>query len=161
TTITANGDDISNVTLMAAKPSQLTGRVVVDPTAQSSLPSPLMLGLQSAETAGIPAPPPPPARVGDDLTFEIKSPPRRMRVLLGGLGPPPQGWGVRAVRVNGIDVTDAGVEFKPGEDVSGVEVELTNKVTTVTGTVTMSGEASKDYTAIAFAQDKAKWTGAP
>jgi hypothetical protein len=162
TTITANGADISNITLIAATPSQLTGRVVVDPTALSSLPSPLMIGLLSAENAGIPAPPPPPARVADDLTFEIKSPPGRMRLMLGGLGPPPQGWGLRSVRVNGIDVTDAGVEFKPGEDVSGVEVELTNKLTTVTGAVTMSGgEPSKDYTAIAFAQDKAKWTGAP
>jgi hypothetical protein len=161
-TVTLNGEDVSNVTLTAAKPSQLTGRVIIDPSALNALPPTLMIGLQSADTTGIPAPPPPPARVADDMTFEIKSPPGRMRLLLGGFGPPPPGWGVRSVRVNGIDVTDTGVEFKPGEDVTGVELELTNKLTTVTGLVTMGGgEASKDYTAIVFAQDKAKWTGAP
>jgi len=57
-------------------------------------------------------------------------------------------------------VTDAGIEFKPNEDISGVEVELTNKVTTISGTVkTSRGEPSKDYTAVVFAQDKEKWTG--
>ena len=70
------------------------------------------------------------------------------------------GWSIRSVRLNGVDVTDAGIEFKPNEDISGVEVELTNKVTTISGTVkTSRGELSKEYTAIVFAQDKEKWTG--
>jgi hypothetical protein len=114
-----------------------------------------------ANVSGIPAPPPPPARMGDDFTFEIKSTPGVMRLMLGGaFGPPPADWSIRSVRLNGMDVTDAGIEFKPNEDISGVEVELTNKVTTISGTVkTSRGELSKDYTAIVFAQDKEKWTG--
>jgi hypothetical protein len=64
------------------------------------------------------------------------------------------------VRLNGADVTDAGIDFKPNEDISGVEVELTNKLTTISGLVRNSrGEVSKDYTTIVFAQDKEKWTG--
>ena len=84
-----------------------------------------------------------------------------MRIMLGGgFNAPPTGWAVRSVRVNGVDVTDAGIEFKPNEEISGVEVELTNKLTTISGLVTNSrGEASKDYTAIVFAQDKDKWAG--
>jgi hypothetical protein len=84
-----------------------------------------------------------------------------MRLMLGaGFGPATEGWSIRSVRVNGVDVTDAGIEFKPNEDISGVEVELTNKVTTIAGTVKSSrGELSTEYTAIVFAQDKEKWTG--
>jgi len=64
--------------------------------------------------------------------------------------------------VNGVDVTDTGIDFRPNEDVSGVELELTNKLTAISGGVTNSrGETAKDYTAIAFSQDKEKWTGAP
>ena len=160
-TVTVTGDDIANVQLVAAKPSTLTGRVIVDPAAASSLPRPVMIRAFPANVSGIPAPPPPPARVADDFTFEIKSTPGVMRLMMGGgFGPPPEGWSIRSVRLNGVDVTDAGIEFKPNEDVSGVEVELTNKVTTISGTVkTSRGELSKDYTAIVFAQDKEKWTG--
>jgi hypothetical protein len=106
--------------------------------------------------------PPVPARMADDLTFEIKSTPGVVRLSLMGnsFGQPPDGWSIRFVRLNGVDVTDAGIEFKPNEDISGVEVELTNKVTTISGTVkTSRGELSKEYTAIVFAQDKERWTG--
>ena len=68
------------------------------------------------------------------------------------------GWTIRSVRLNGADITDAGVEVRPGEDVAGVEVEMTNKVTTVSGLVTNArGETATDYSAIAFAQDRDKW----
>ena len=159
--ITVTGEDIADVHLVAAKPSTLTGRIVVDPAAVGSLPQPLMIGLAPASFLGIPAPPPPPARVADDFSFEIKSTPGLMRFTLGGgFNVPPTGWSIRSVRVNGVDVTDAGLEFKPSEDITGVEVELTNKLTTISGTVRNArGEASKDYTAVVFAQDKEKWTG--
>ncbi|MBZ5557337.1 MAG: carboxypeptidase-like regulatory domain-containing protein [Acidobacteriia bacterium] len=159
--VTVAGEDVSDVHLVAAKPSRLTGRVIVDPAAVSALPPTLMLSLFPVNIVGIPAPPPPPARIADDFTFETKSTPGRMRIMLGGgFNAPPTGWAVRSVRVNGVDVTDAGIEFKPNEEISGVEVELTNKLTTISGLVTNSrGEASKDYTAIVFAQDKDKWAG--
>src|SRR4029077_11706225 len=44
------------------------------------------------------------------------------------------------------------------EDVSGLEVEFTNRLTTITGLVTNArGEGVKDYSAIAFSQDREKW----
>jgi len=160
-TVTVTGDDLTNVVVVAAKPTTLTGRVIVDPAAASSLPRQLMIRAFPANFAGM-GPPPAPARMADDLTFEIKSTPGVMRLSLMGnsFGQPPDGWSIRFVRLNGVDVTDAGIEFKPNEDISGVEVELTNKVTTISGTVkTSRGELSKEYTAIVFAQDKERWTG--
>ena len=62
------------------------------------------------------------------------------------------------MRLNGTDITDAGIEFKAGEDIAGLEVEMTNKVTAISGLVTNArGEPVKDYSAIAFAQDREKW----
>jgi Carboxypeptidase regulatory-like domain len=160
-TVTVTGEDLADVHLVAAKPTTLSGRVIVDSAAASSLPRQLMIRAFPTNFAGM-GPVPAPARVSDDLTFEIKSTPGVMRLSLMGnsFGQPPDGWSIRFVRLNGVDVTDAGIEFKPNEDVTGVEVELTNKVTTVSGTVkTSRGELSKEYTAIVFAQDKEKWTG--
>src|SRR6185369_8500855 len=68
------------------------------------------------------------------------------------------GWTIRSVQLNGSDITDAGVDVKPGEDMSGVEIELTNKLTTISGLVTNArGQAVKEYTALAFSQDRDRW----
>jgi protocatechuate 3,4-dioxygenase beta subunit len=70
----------------------------------------------------------------------------------------PKGWFFKRVTVNGEDVTDKGIEFKPGEDVSGIDIELTNRSTTLNGTVTDDrGQALKDYTVVIFAEEQAKW----
>ena len=34
---------------------------------------------------------------------------------------------MKSVKLNGIDITDTGVEFKTGETTSGLEIELTSK----------------------------------
>jgi len=70
----------------------------------------------------------------------------------------PKGYVLKAVRFNGEDVTDRGVEFKAGEDVSGLEIELTSTVQTVTGTVASdTSQPVKDYTVVMFAADQQKW----
>jgi hypothetical protein len=158
--ITVSGEDLTDVRLAAAKPTSATGRLIVDPAAASQLPPTLSLGICPTSVNGaLAAPPPPPVRVNDDYTFELKSPPGIMRVSLGGFGPAPAGWAIKAVRVNGTDVTDTGIEFKPNEDLTGLEVELTNKLNVVGGLVTSGNDPAKEYTVVVFAQDKEKWTG--
>jgi protocatechuate 3,4-dioxygenase beta subunit len=70
----------------------------------------------------------------------------------------PKGWALKSVKFNGEDVTDRGIEFKPGEDVAGLEIELTNKTQSIAGGVTTgSGEVAKDYTVVVFTDDQQKW----
>lgn len=58
--------------------------------------------------------------------------------------------------MNGADVTD-GLTFGT-DDVSGLEVELTNKVPDLSGQVTNgNGDAVLDYFAVAFPQDDQQW----
>ena len=154
TTITATGDDINDLNLIAAKPSSATGRIMMDPAAATTLPQGLMLFAMSMEPGGMTFGGMPPTRIADDGTFELKASPGRMRINMAGT----PGWTIRSIRLNGTDITDTGLEFKPNEDVSGIEIEITNKVTTITGLVTNArGETVKNYAAIAFAQDREKW----
>ena len=155
--ITLGGDDITGVRLIGSKPSIAAGRVVVDPGAAGSLqPSRIQLMLQPVvfdmpmmNSAG-------PSVVNDDFTFELKTRPGKMRVQLAGPG---QGWSIRAVRYRGQDITDPGFEFRANENISDLEVELTNRETTLSGLVTNArGAAVKDYAVVVFPRDRDKWS---
>ena len=62
------------------------------------------------------------------------------------------------MRYRGTDVTDSGFEVRPGEDVSDVEVVLTDQISNVSGLVTNSrGDTVKDYWTVVFARDRDKW----
>jgi hypothetical protein len=153
--ITATGDDITDLHIVGAKPSTASGRIVTDPGAGSLAPG-LTLMLTPMTPGEIPMGTQP-ARIADDGTFELKSGPGRMRINMFGPGGG-GGWTIRAVRLNGTEITDTGIEFKPNEDISGLEVEFTNRLTTITGLVTNArGEGVKDYSAIAFSQDRERW----
>jgi protocatechuate 3,4-dioxygenase beta subunit len=154
--ITVAGEDITGVHLAAAKPISTRGRVIVDPGAAASLPPRLLLQTSSPQQiipmmgARMPTP------VQDDMSFELKTPPGVYRLNLAMAA---QGWAIRSVRRAATDVTDSGFEVKSGDD-TVLEVELTNKLTTISGLVTNArGEAVKDYTAIVFAQDAERWKG--
>src|SRR3954447_21175842 len=151
--ITATGEDIADVHLVGAKLSTATGRVILDPAEAAALPPGLMFMLMPAEPGEMPMGSAP-ARLADDGSFELKSSPGRMRINMMG----PGGWMIRAIRSSGTDITDTGLEFKANEDITGIEIELTNKLTVITGLVTNArGEAVKDYSTIAFSQDRDKW----
>ena len=156
--ISVNGDDVSGVRLVASKMIVATGRIVVqDAASAQSLKLPIRL---------MPAPVNPDdmmfgagagGTVKDDFTFELRVQPGRFRVMSGS---PMPGWTIRAVRQNGVDVTDSGIEFMAGGDASGIEVEFTNRISDVSGVVTNSrGEPVKDYTVLIFSQDREQWIG--
>jgi hypothetical protein len=155
--VTINGDDVNGIRLVGSKPSTASGRVVVDAAAAQSLrPSTLRLQVQPLVFDGPMMGTMGPAAVNDDLTFELKTRPGRMKVALAGPAP---GWTIRAVRYRGVDVTDSGIEFRANEDITEIEVELTNRATDLSGLVTNSrGAAVKDYSVVVFAQDRDKWT---
>jgi len=157
--ITVNGEDVTGVRLITAKMVTLTGRVVVqDAAAAPSLKLPIRLSAtpvmdqdEMTMWGGMRG-----GNVNDDFTFELRVPPGKLRLMIGG---PMPNWAIRAVRHNGIDVTDSGIEVTAGGDTSGVEVEFTNHISEITGVVSDSrGEAARDYTVLIFSQDREQWT---
>jgi hypothetical protein len=89
-----------------------------------------------------------------DWTFEIPA--------LAGSGvitaDLPRGWFLKAVRLEGRDVTDTLLDFETYHG-KAVEVLVTQTATDISGRVTdASGRAVTNYVAVAFADDPQRWT---
>jgi hypothetical protein len=95
-------------------------------------------------------------RVADDGRFALGGlqGPRRLRILQA-----PPSWSLRAVRVNGFDVTDEVMSFGTArESLSNVEVVISKAGPAIAGTVTDSqGQKPDDYSVVAFATDADRW----
>ena len=154
--ITVGTEDLKDVRLIAAPPSTISGGVVVDPAHAQTLPNPMMFTAAPVDNQffmGME-----PTRVGDDLSFTMSAVAGRYRINWMNLS---AGWMIRAIRINNTDVTDDDLVVKPGENIGGVEIELTNRSSSIAGTVMgRSGVPSKDYRLIIFAADKKLWTTA-
>ena len=91
----------------------------------------------------------------DDATFETRI---QMSPAIVSAGRIPDGWSLRSVLQGGVDVTDTGLQFKPGEDVDNVQIVFTARTTQVSGQVTDGkGLPAKDYTVVVFPDDSARW----
>ena len=153
--LAVSGEDLSNVVIVTSKGATASGRMVFEGSstppaltgvritaAPADMDNPL-LGGGGAATAK------------EDGSFQLRGLSGRRLLRAGNL---PPGWTLKAVRLNGDDVTDSGVEFKPGQDVSGLEIVATSKQTEISGTVTSSnGSPIKDYTVVVFSDDSQHW----
>ena len=154
--LSVSGEDVSNLVLVTAKGASASGRLTFEGGAPPSGITNIRVTPVSADGESGPT-----MMMGNansvkaDGTFELKG-------LLGSrlfrLMNLPAAWTVKSVRVNGADITDTGMEFKPGEAVTGVDIALTSKLSQVIGTVTGAGsEPVKDYTVVIFSDDPQRW----
>jgi hypothetical protein len=153
--VTVNGENVT-VKLTPVKVGSIRGRISIaaEPPQKLSA-SGIAIGMRSAD----PAEPvnwnmhwkPVPASA--DMTFTLSALPGRW-ILTPSL---PKGWALRSVRRQGVDLTDAGVNVDEGEHVTDVEIELTNRLPRLAGTVrTQAGRPADDYTVLLFATDPAR-----
>lgn len=152
--LAVSGEDIANLVLMTSKGATVTGHVTFDGNRPANL-APFRLASASVDLDN----PFPmmggPAAIKEDGSFELKG---LSGVRLFRLAGAPPGWMLKSVRLNGNDITDSGAEFKPGDAASGLEIELTSRTTTVSGSVASSdGTPLKDYTVVVFAESPELW----
>jgi hypothetical protein len=96
-----------------------------------------------------------PARVEPDGSFKLTGLQGERLIRINGLPPT---WMMMAVMLNGEDITDRPTEFKGTEDVTGLQILVTDKVSEVNGKVTNAkGEPTRDYTVVIFPEDPSKW----
>jgi hypothetical protein len=89
-----------------------------------------------------------------DWTFELTGLTGKRMIRINGL----PGWTLKSVTVDGTDVTDTGLDVKPGDSVSGVEVLVTRETTELSGTVqNAKGTSITDYVAVIFAGESSRW----
>ena len=157
TEITVADTNLDGVRVVGTRAVTATGRVIVDPAAAASIrPGTLEIFPTSVEAGaimfgGLVRP----VRLNPDLTFELKAWPGKTRLMVTNT---PPGWTLRSVRYRGVDVTDNGIELKPGESIADVEIELTDKLTHVVGQVTNGRrQLVTDYWVLVFPQDRDRW----
>jgi hypothetical protein len=82
-----------------------------------------------------------------------------IRVSGGGVqGQGQAQWTVKSITVAGQDVADSQVELKPGQNVEGVTVVLTDRTTEISGTVRDARNAGTPaISVIAFSTDQSHW----
>ena len=150
------GDDITGMVVVATRGAKAAGTITFEGGAKPEGLTGIRVTAPSVDVDSNPMPTFGASNVKDPGTFEVDS-------LIGSrvfrVANLPKGWFLKRVTLNGEDVTDKGVDFKPGADVSGLDIELTNKSTSINGGVTDErGQVMKDYTAVIFPEDQAKWT---
>lgn len=155
--LTVGSDDVEGLTLVTAAGASVTGNVVSDTG------EPLDFRASQLQIAARPAsvdgggfgPQAAPGRVGDDWTFTLRGITDPVLVRTS----PPQGWTLKSVSIAGQDVTDTPMEFPPGQTVSGLQVVLTKKISSLSGLVKDGkGNPVLDATVIVFPTDEKLWT---
>jgi hypothetical protein len=96
------------------------------------------------------------AEVGSDLRFTMTGIRGPRRITLGRA---PNGWMLKSVSANGVDVTDAVLPFgAPDQSLTDVLVVLTSRITELSGTVVDNrGDLTRDYTLLVFPLDRDRW----
>ncbi|HEX3645882.1 MAG TPA: carboxypeptidase-like regulatory domain-containing protein [Vicinamibacterales bacterium] len=171
--VTLDGADVTNLSLSTSMGWSIAGTVVTDTGSVPSAP-PSRFGVAArlvdpdlgAGPGGAPPPPPPPGaagggaipdsgRVREDWSFSVVAVfgAARVRALV------PDGWTVKAILHDGRDILDAPIEMKSGETLTGVQVVVSNPVTTVSGELADDkGAPPVDGTVIVFADEAARWS---
>ena len=157
--ISVDGSDQMDLALVGSQGGTVNGRVVTDTGAVPTLPrlrvmlaapqagqaDPDLIGLYREPGAGT---------VTADGTFSIKGIFGRSRLRLTL----PDGWMMKSIGHDGRDLIDQPIELRGGEVISGVEIVITDKVSTLSGQIVDAKDVTtSDATVIVFADDAARW----
>jgi len=161
-TVIVTGDDLSGVVLTPIKPITVSGRVVFDDLAAAASIKPTEIRVFATPvnpSAFVPiAGPQTQPTVNDDFTFQTMATPGLVTLRASVPSRNQTTWRLKAVRVRGSDVIDSGFEFKEGENVDDVEIEMTTRGQTVAGTVTAGlGVPVGNVAVLLFSQNPDDW----
>ena len=155
--LSVGAEDVEGITLVTAPGAVVNGIVVSDTGEPIDFrANQLQVGVRAASPdsvglgGGMAS-----SRIGDDWSFTLRniSEPVLVRAQ------PPQGWAMKSVLLNGQDVTDTPIELPPAQTVSGMQIVLTKKITTLSGQVTDTrGNPVLDATVVVFPANEKLWT---
>jgi hypothetical protein len=153
-------DDVSDVEIIARRGTRLEGRIVRDGGDRLPFdPRMIRVGLEqrvesrpgiadAVHTFGGGK------VVQADGSFSMQSPGGSSSLQISDL---PSNWTVKAIRLDGSDITDQATDF--GDGVRGqVEVVLTDRVSQILGVVTdRNSRVVSNYTVVVFPEDTNRW----
>jgi hypothetical protein len=149
--VTVGGDDATGLVIMTSPGATATGRVVFEdgekPDTRLFVRTAAIVPGATFSNSSV--------GVNPDMTFTAGGLTERQTFRLGAV---PEGWFLKSVTHRGVEITDTGYDFKPGERVSGIQILLTRRATTLTGVVQDDrGDPVGDYSVVAFSSDRGKW----
>jgi hypothetical protein len=160
--VNVGNDDIDNLFVTTSAGATLNGVVVTDDGSVPPFrPDQVQIFAQPAEMSanmfggG-------PTKVNDDFTFEMNALFDR-RLIRGAIGVGSMagnaGWYLKAIVLDGDDVTDRGIEFAPGRAYDGLQIVFTQQTTDLSGLLTDDrNQPVLDATVVIFPADREKWT---
>lgn len=152
--VTVAGQDVAGVTIVAGGGGALAGWVTWE-SGSGQRPDLSQLRISTSPATALPMVPTESARLQPDGSFTIPN------VVAGShmvrVSNLPTGWALRGVTSGGRDITDQWLEVRNGQTLAGVQVVLTDRVTTITGSVEASPEDRSDCYVIAFPADPGQW----
>jgi hypothetical protein len=95
-------------------------------------------------------------RINEDFSFELTN--LAERRLIRPSIPTTLGWYLKAVMLDGDDVTDSGIEFTAGRSYDGLQIVITRKTTDLSGLVSDDrNQPVLDATVVIFPASNDKW----
>ncbi len=157
--LTVGGEDIDNVLITMSAGAIARGVVRTDDG------SPLPVRAQLIRVMASPADPISepmmggmPPTINEDGSFELSGLFNR-RLVRAAFTEPNMDWALKAVYLRDQDVTDTPIEFVPGQNIDGLEIVFTRKITEVTGLVRDDkGQPILDSTVVIFPNDSSRWS---
>jgi hypothetical protein len=155
--LTVGNEDLTGLTVVASHGASLSGNVVAAEGSVAKLNTNQIQIVAQSNGQFLPGPlGNRPTRVESDGTFVLTGLTGQKFIRVNGL---PQEWTLKAVMLNGVDVTDSALDFRGNTENSGLQIMVTDKVSDVNGKVTTArGEVTRDYTVVVFPDDPVKWT---
>jgi protocatechuate 3,4-dioxygenase beta subunit len=160
TTVNVEGNDIENIMLVGSSGGTVSGRIVMEegsaPPKMSAVsvqvvepyrgqPSATLLG--TFKDFGF-------SRVKEDGTWAVSHVFGRARMQVTV----PDGWMVKSITRDGRDVADGWLQLVSGEELSGIDVLLTSRVTKIDGQLLDErNQPLRDATVLIFPSDADKW----
>jgi hypothetical protein len=148
--IVVSGENVSGITLATRRGGRVQGRFVADTGVVRPLPSGLHVTLRSAGPGG--ASLQMSGGSGNDADFQLAGVSGPTRADVQGV---PDGWAVKAILLDGDDVTDD--TFDLAGKTGTLRVMMTDRLTSLSGTI-QSNSDIRDHNVIVFPDEAAKWT---
>jgi hypothetical protein len=147
--LAVTSEGVSGITLSTRSGGRVTGRFVADTGVVRPLPTGVIARLRSSGPGNVQMT----MSAGtSDTDFQLVGSGGQSRLEVDGV---PDGWAVKAILLDGEDVTDQ--PFDLSGKTATLRVVMTDRLTSLTGTVQSNREV-RDHNVVVFADDATKWT---
>jgi hypothetical protein len=152
--LSINGVDVST-TVALAPGATINGTVTLEATQSTTIPDVTQFSVSTAAADPGERGPASVARAEKGGAFRLDGVPEGPHWIRGQA---PRGWMLKSVGVDGRDVVDTPFELRSGQNLAGVSVVFTDRLSEIIGTLTNAqGVPLTEYTVLAFPTDSTRW----